>query len=104
MAEIKFINCTPHIIRLNDGTEYEPSGNVARVSSYHSDFEYNQICRVVYGEVEGLPEPQENTIYIVSLLVLNACDRTDIVAPATSHPDVVRVDGQVYSVPGFVGK
>lgn len=103
MAEIKFINCTPHIIRLNNGSGYMPSGNIARVTTSHTPFK-DGICKVVYGEVEGLPEPQENTIYIVSLLVLNACDRTDIVAPATSHPDVRRVDGQVYSVPGFVGK
>lgn len=100
----KFINCTPHVIRLNDGREFEPSGNVARVSTHSTDFNEDGICKTIYGDVEGLPFPQENTFYIVSLLVFNASNRADIVAPATSHPDVVRVDGQVYSVPGFVGK
>ena len=28
--------------------------------------------------------------------------RTDVVAPATGHPDCIRKDGFIVSVPGFV--
>lgn len=50
-------------------------------------------------------EPEEGTIYIVSALVLAAAKekgRTDVVAPATGHPDCVRENGFIVSVPGFV--
>lgn len=103
-TKIRYVNCTPHVVRLNDGTEFLPSGYLARVTSSHTEFDKDKTCKVVYGDVNGVPEPQDGVIYIVSLIVLNASDRTDLVAPATSHPDVVRKDGQVYSVPGFVRK
>ena len=95
-----FINLTPHAIKLNDGRVFPPSGNVARVTSSHSEI-VNDVCTVVYGEVTGIPAPAENTKYIVSGMVLEAVKRDDVVAPATSHPDVVRVNGQVASVPCF---
>lgn len=34
----KFINLTPHTITLNNGTEYHPSGKVARVENQFSNF------------------------------------------------------------------
>ena len=39
-----------------------------------------------------------------SAMVLAACnDRSDLVAPATGHPDAVRSEkGHIVSVPGFV--
>lgn len=47
------------------------------------------ITSTKFGEVEGLPQPQERTIYIVSSLVAQACkDREDIFIP----DDVVRDD------------
>jgi hypothetical protein len=99
------INLTPHVIRLNDGTEYPPSGAVARVSA-----EYMRLApspppcySVVYGKVTGLPVPQDGVDYIVSGMVAAACkERHDLLVPATGHPDAVRKDGQVYSVPGFI--
>ena len=54
-------------------------------------------------EVQNLPEPAENILYIVSALVLAASKRADLVAPATGHPEAVRNEkGQIVSVPGFV--
>lgn len=85
----KFINLTPHTITLNNGTEYHPSGKVARVENQFSNFCCG-ISTVFYGEIENLPEPEEGTIYIVSAMVLAAAKekgRTDVVAPATGHPD-----------------
>lgn len=75
--------------------ECHPSGKVARV-------EFSNFCfsTVFYGEIENLPEPEEGTIYIVSAMVLAAAKekgRTDVV-----HPDCIRKDGFIVSVPGFV--
>ena len=65
----------------------------------------NGICQQVFGDVTGLPEPKEDTVYIVSALVLAATDRQDVVAPATGHPGCVRNEkGLIESVPGFVRK
>lgn len=100
----KFINLTPHTITLNNGTEYHPSGRIARVANKFSNFCCG-ISTVFYGEIENLPEPEEDTIYIVSAMVLTAAKekgRTDVVAPATGHPDCKRENGFIVSVPGFV--
>lgn len=100
---MRFINCTPHKICLNDGSIFEPSGHIARCQNTYSSFDENGIASVGYGKVEGLPEPEENVTYIVSGILLSACpERIDLVAPATGHPDTIRKDGQIASVPGFV--
>lgn len=83
---------------------YHPSGKVARVTNKFSNFCCG-ISTVFYGEIENLPEPEEGTIYIVSAMVLAAAKekgRTDVVAPATGHPDCKRENGFIVSVPGFV--
>lgn len=101
---MKYINCTPHPIVLNNGTVYSPSGNVARVSTSFSTIVNNE-CSVVYGDLENVPAPEDNTKYIVSAMVLAASNRTDLVAPATGHPDTVRNEkGWIVSVPCFVVK
>ena len=71
---MQFVNCTPHVIRLNNG------------------------------EVQGLPDPKPGTRYIVSAMVAGATNRMDVVVPATGHPECIRKDGQVYAVPGFIVK
>ena len=98
------INLTPHVIRLNDGTEYQPSGVVARVSTEYKTLNTNPLCfEVVYGKVTGLPAHQDGVDYIVSGKVAEACPaRHDLLVPATGHPEAVRKDGNVYSVPGFI--
>lgn len=100
---MNFVNCTPHAIALNDGRIFEPSGNIARVSVSFTEFS-GDICRAQYGQLTGVPEKRDDTMYIVSAMVLSACnDRTDLVAPATGHPDTVRNEkGHIVSVPGFV--
>ena len=97
-----FVNCTPHAIMLNDGRVFEPSGVIARVSSSFTNFA-DDICKVVYGDLIGVPAPKEGVKYIVSAMVLAASDRADLVAPATGHKDCIRDDaGHIVSVPGFV--
>lgn len=108
MEKVKFLNCTPHEVCLNDGTKFPPSGVCPRISSGYTEPDANGVATPTFGAVEGLPEPQENTLYIVSGMVLSAVkDRDDLVAPATSHPKSVRFSdgphkGQVQSVFCFV--
>ena len=96
-----FMNMTPHTINLNDGRVFAPCACTARVSSTHTPFE-GDICEVAFGEVEGLPPHTPGVFYIVSAIVAAAAKRSDLVSPATGHPDCVRENGQIRSVPGFV--
>lgn len=100
---VEYVNCTPHSIHLNDGAVFAPSGTVARCQASFSEF-VDGICRQQFGEVQDLPAPQPGTRYIVSAMVLAtlAGSRPDVVAPATGHPECVRANGHIVSVPGFV--
>lgn len=42
----KFINLTPHTITLNNGTEYHPSGKVARVANNAVVFQQCSMVRL----------------------------------------------------------
>jgi hypothetical protein len=100
------INATPHSITLvsREGVEQDnrrqflaetveilreipPSGIIARVSMVNSpagEIDGIPIESVIYGEIEGLPEPQEGVYYIVSGLVAAAAakiGRVDCLAP-----------------------
>jgi len=108
------INLTPHAIEFTTilgPRTFPPSGQVTRVSEV-----WRCTCNLVDGisvytanpgPIEGLPAPQVDTICLVSAMVLAACpaDRTDVFAPATGAPGVVRDDrGQIVSVPGLRGR
>lgn len=101
---VEFVNLTPHTIKLNDGRKFPPSGDIARVSDEFGEFDIDGIADVKFGSVTGLPEPEIGHIYIVSAMVAAAVKgRTDVVSPATGHPETVREkNGQIVSVPGFV--
>lgn len=98
-----FLNYTPHTITMNDGTSYPPVG-LARISATYSPVDNNGISHIEYGQPTGLPEPQEGVYIIVSAVVLAAIgnQRHDLVAPATGHPDCIRKDGFIQSVPCFI--
>ena len=101
---MKYINLTPHAIHLNDGRSFAASGQIARVTSSFSEVK-DDLCTQVFGEVSDLPAPQEGVRIIVSAMVLSALQgsRSDVVAPATGHPQCVRNDkGHILSVPCFV--
>lgn len=89
---MKLINLTPHeICEATTGKKFPASGIVARVSVQYSPAgELNGIplFSARFGEVEGLPEPKEGVVFIVSSMVLEAIreKRSDIVAPG----DLVR--------------
>jgi hypothetical protein len=92
----KLVNLTPHPIVLytKDGRKITlPSEGVARVREVKEDAGELELeggtvplCRkFLSGEVEGLPEPKEGVIYIVSLLAAQRAwelGRTDVVAPS----------------------
>jgi hypothetical protein len=104
MTNIK--NLTPHniVVIVNDDIRYviTTSDSVARCSSSTEVIgEVNgiPITRTIYGEIVGLPDPKENTIYIVSTLVAQACpNRDDLFIPN----EVVRDDsGKVIGCKSF---
>lgn len=83
----KIINCTPHTITFMDGNNsvlatIEPSGTIARASQTRdrvSEVNGIPVNQCSYGAVTGLPDPQPETIYLVSALTAQACrDRNDV--------------------------
>ena len=83
----RFINLTPHdIVIFRDGKRklIPATGKVARVSArckQITDVDGIPVMQNVYGEVEGLPDPEANTIYIVSSLVACRAQRVDVLVP-----------------------
>jgi len=83
----QFINLTPHAINLANGEgevvlTIEASGEVARVATKPGE----KVGEL--NEVEGLPAPQDGTVYIVSGLVGGqVTGRDDVVVPGTGPQD-----------------
>ena len=86
-----FVNLTPHAIKLPEIT-IEPSGTVARCSEFtvpQSIVDGVSIVKKTYGDVTGVPDPVDGTIYIVSMLVRTTLgSRKDLASPG----DLVRDD------------
>lgn len=106
---MNMINLTPHVINVRraDGSElaFAPTAPAARVATSQvevSEVDGIPVRRNTFGQVENLPEPQEGTVYIVSLVVLQAvAGRRDVVAP-DSGATAIRENGQIKAVTGFV--
>ena len=93
---MKIVNLTPHAINFvhEDCTPLatiNPSGTVARVTTKtvtKGDVNGIPVTATEFGEVENLPEPTQDTIYIVSSLVAQRCkDRNDVFIPNESVRD-----------------
>lgn len=93
---MKIINLTPHAINIVDGEgkvtlTIEPSGSVARATNktvVTGDINGIPVTKTEYGEVEGLPAQEEDTIYIVSTLVAQRCaGREDVFVPGEQVRD-----------------
>lgn len=100
---LTLVNLTPHaiVIATDDTTlTIQPSGTIARVT-VDTVMTAPGLYTTVHGHVDGLPDPVDGTIYIVSAMVLGACtDRPDVYAPATALAQ--RNDaGHIISVPGL---
>jgi len=93
---MNFVNLTPHSLTLRgEGGDQviQPSGEIARVAQSPGE-EIDTVNGIpaysapVTGAVEGLGEPQNDTIYIVSGMVLAHCqNRTDVYGPGTGPQD-----------------
>ena len=117
LENIKVVNLTPHEINIiipnawdmegipnsamtiDHGTTtvaIPTSGTIARCKTERKtigNIDGISVTSTIFGEVEGLPEPKEGTIYIVSSLVAQACkNRNDVFIP----DDTVRdEDGKI---------
>lgn len=109
---MNIINLTAHTINvILEGKEIAyPSQGLARVKTEEKEInKINDIpvVKTVYTTVEGLPEQQENTVYLVSTLVLqalkaNGIERPDCLAPNTGLSGAIRNEaGQIVGVRGF---
>lgn len=114
---MKFVNLTPHDVTLFADPNNPPiatiprSGEVARVTEETKEWgiitvndSKVPVVRKTYTDVEGLPiKPQENTLFIVSIVVKNALpDRHDLITPDTGPDSVVRYeDGRIRGVRRF---
>jgi len=117
-SAVRFVNLTPHeIVVLDAGNNVvlrvPPSGSVARVATREKiigNINGVPVVTTEYGQVEGLPAPMPGTVFIVSLLVLQALkaqgvNRGDVVAPNTSPTSLGAVrdeKGQIIGVRSFV--
>ena len=96
---MQIVNLTPHAITfVGDGKELviKPSGSIARVAAKTVDTGSISspegfvipTTATQYGEVEGLPEAKDGTIYIVSSLVASRVrERKDVFIPNESIRD-----------------
>jgi hypothetical protein len=101
---VKLVNLTPHEINIYSQSgqgivlSIPPSGVVCRVSvksEIVGKVNGVPVRKVTYGDVEGLPEPQPNTIFIVSTFVLLALkdkgvQRPDLVSTDTNPDSAIR--------------
>ena len=92
---MKFVNLTPHTLNvLDEGgnviLSLPPSGEVARVDSRRTLVGYLgpvPVFKTEYGDVVGLPDPQPDTVFVVSTLVLTA-----LASKGVTRDDVVAAD------------
>jgi len=104
----QIVNLTPHDIKIVVG-DYETviptSGTVARVSmtatEQHAVFDGGTAIPVFYNEpggIEGLPEPLNDRVYLVSIVVLATTKRKDVFAPDTGPTAIRNEKGQIQAV------
>lgn len=94
---MNIINLTPHAVNIytESGIKtIEPSGTVARCAQQKMLIGHiGDIClyKTSFGEITGLPEQQDDTFYIVSVVIANALKgrRSDVLIPI----DPVRDEG-----------
>ena len=108
---VRLVNLTPHPVRLfkpdGEWIEVPPSGKVARVVEEKEkvgEVDGIPVYLVEYKEVRDLPEPQKDTVYLVSQLVLQCLSgRPDVLAPDTSPTGAIRDNkGQIIGVKALI--
>lgn len=102
---MQYVNITPHVVTViaKDGQEIlsaPASGIKARITETHSPLGRVgevKLTLVELGDVEGLPEMQEGTVYIASMPLLMAMSAAKI-----QRPDVVYPLNQVRDSEGLI--
>ncbi|ADQ41539.1 hypothetical protein Calkr_2070 [Caldicellulosiruptor acetigenus I77R1B] len=110
---VRLVNCTPHTVRVvrenGEVVEIAPSGLAVRVNTVQEivrDIDGIPVVATRFTDVQ-LPESQENTVYIVSTVTLQACrelgiQRNDLVSPDTGPQSAVRDEtGQIVAIRRF---
>lgn len=110
---MSLINCTPHVVVVIDGDHsitVAPSGILPRVAMTSTqvgdvtvDGHVVPILETSYGEIQDLPAPTADTVYVVSALVVAAAkaagfNRGDLVSPTGQQRNAA---GQVIGCTGF---
>lgn len=78
----QIINYTPHTIKIIGVGEIPSSGAVrcsqakTKIREIEVQGQMVPVFKTEYGEAEGLPEPQSNTLYVVSAIVAQALKGT----------------------------
>ena len=106
----RIINLIPHGVTIVDSEghvclEYPSEGSARIVSSSEDSSAVNGIgiSQCTFQRVEGLPEPQEGILYLVSMPVAQICRaRTDLICPDTGVTALRSEDKKVIGVRGFV--
>lgn len=88
---MNIVNLTPHTINIINGDQnvaIPPSGAIARVSSSTEQVGEVEVTGMSipvtvskFGDVVGLPEPTEGTIFVVSGMVAGQVSREDVFSP-----------------------
>jgi hypothetical protein len=96
---MRLVNLTPHEITivqdLGDPVRVPPSGTVARCQEQRAVVAHLKVeggvvpvTHTIFGEVQGLPEPEPSTWFVVSRVVQEACpNRKDLLIPDDSVRD-----------------
>lgn len=88
---MQIVNLTQHPIVIVGGPTVAPSGSVARcatVSVPAGNFGGVPLTKTQYGAVEGLPDPVDGVLYVVSAMVRAAVpDRHDVASPGNQVRD-----------------
>ncbi len=107
---INIVNLMPHTLTiLKDGQKIEiPSSGVARVATKPGvQFVDEPLLwtGTEFGQVEGLPDPEGDNVYVVSVLVAAKVGGTryDVFSPGTGPNDgAIRENGQIVAVTRLV--
>lgn len=106
-------NFTPHDIHLYEGSTliatFPATGIVTRVNEATMDAgtvgsTHYPLCKKVYENIIDLPPPVPGTYYIVSMMVMNAIPRDDLICPDTGSGAVRNDKGMIVGTSRFVCK
>jgi hypothetical protein len=93
--------------RSSDGAEitFTPSGILPRIfTKEHEAENINNFACITQtqGKVSDLPEEQEGTFFIVSMMVFAASKREDLIAPDTGKGAIRDEQGRILAVTRFI--